>query len=203
MKIICVGRNYAKHAKELNNPVPDEAVLFLKPETALIPKNLPFFYPKFSKDVHFEAELVYRINRVGKNIQAKFAHKYYSEISLGIDFTARDVQANLKSKGLPWERAKAFDGSAPHGLFLPVNKIKDPSNIAFELKLNGEIRQKGQSKDMLFPIDQLIEESSSLFTLKIGDLIFSGTPEGVGPVNIGDHLEGYIEGEKVLDLKVR
>lgn len=203
MKIICVGRNYAKHAKELNNPIPKEAVLFLKPDTALIPKKQPFFYPKFSNDVHFEAELVYRINRVGKNIQAKFAHKYYSEISLGIDFTARDIQSDLKAKALPWERAKAFDGSAPHGRFIPISQLKNRDNIKFELKINGETKQLGESKDMLFSIDQLIEESSSLFTLKIGDLIYTGTPEGVGPVKIGDQLEGFIEGEKVLDLAIR
>lgn len=203
MKIICVGRNYVAHAAELKNEVPKEPVIFLKPDTAIIPKGQPFFYPDFSKDIHYEAELVIRINRLGKNIAEKFAHKYYDEISLGIDFTARDLQQNLKEKGLPWERAKAFDGSAPVGQFVDLNSLKDPKNIHFKLLINQEERQVGESKAMLFSIDRLITQISSFITLKIGDLIFTGTPKGVGPVKIGDHLVGLIEDEKVLELKVK
>ena len=203
MKIICVGRNYTAHAKELKNEVPKEPVIFLKPDTALIPKRQPFFYPSFSTDVHYEAELVIRINRVGKHIQEKFAHKYYSELSLGIDFTARDLQSTLKEKGLPWEKAKAFDGSAPVGKFLNKSVFSDLSQLDFSLNINDEIRQKGNTANMLFSIDKLIAYISQYFTLKIGDLIFTGTPEGVGPINKGDHLQGFIAENKVLDLKVR
>lgn len=203
MKIICVGRNYAAHAKELKNDVPKEPVIFLKPDTALIPKRQPFFYPAFSTDVHYEAELVVRINRVGKHIQEKFAHKYYSELSLGIDFTARDLQAKLKEKGLPWEKAKAFDGSAPVGKFVNKSVFNDLADLDFSLKINDETRQKGNTANMLFNIDKLIAYISQYFTLKIGDLIFTGTPEGVGPINKGDHLQGFIAENKVLDLKIK
>ncbi len=204
MKIICIGRNYADHAKELSNPVPKQPVIFLKPDTALLPKKHPFIYPDFTKELHFEAEVVIRISRLGKNIQAKFAKKYYSELTLGIDFTARDIQSDLKSKGLPWERAKAFDYSAPTGSFIPLgDQLNLQDGINFELKINGITRQKGNTKDMLFSVDSIIEECSKLFTLKIGDLIFTGTPKGVGQVLIGDHIEGFIEKQKVLDLKVR
>jgi 2-keto-4-pentenoate hydratase/2-oxohepta-3-ene-1,7-dioic acid hydratase in catechol pathway len=203
MKIICVGRNYAEHAKELNNPVPKEPVLFLKPDTALLPKKMPFFIPDFSKDVHYEAEIVVKINRVGKHIEKKFAKKYYSDVSLGIDFTARDIQSKLKEKGLPWERAKAFDGSAPVGTFIPISQLVNSKNIRFELFINNERKQLGFSKDMIFSIETLICEISKIFTLKIGDLIFTGTPSGVGQIKIGDQLEGYLEDKKVLNLKVR
>lgn len=203
MKIICVGRNYAAHAAELKNEVPSEPVIFLKPDTALLPKRQPFFYPDFSKDIHFETEVVVRINRLGKNIAPKFAHKYYSELSLGIDFTARDLQQKLKEKGLPWEKAKAFDGSAPTGKFVDKAKLTELNQLNFELKVNGESRQSGNTSQMLFPIDELIAYVSQFFTLKIGDLIFTGTPQGVGPIAIGDHLEAYLENEKVLDLKIR
>lgn len=203
MKIICVGRNYAAHAAELKNEVPTEPVIFLKPDTALLPKRQPFFYPDFSKDIHYETEVVIRIERLGKNIAPKFAHKYYSELSLGIDFTARDLQQKLKEKGLPWEKAKGFDGSAPTGKFVDKTKLPEMNNLNFELKINGESRQNGNTSQMIFPIDELIAYVSKYFTLKIGDLIFTGTPKGVGPIQIGDHLEAYLEEEKVLDLKIR
>lgn len=203
MKIICVGRNYAAHAKELNNLVPKEPVIFLKPDTALLPKSMPFFYPSFSTDVHYESELVVKINRVGKNISQKFAHKYYSEFSVGIDFTARDLQATYKEKGLPWERAKAFDGSAPVGQFINKKDLADSSNLNFSLRINGAQRQAGNTSDMLFSIDSIIQYVSQFFTLKIGDLIFTGTPEGVGPIKIGDTLEAFLESKKVLDLKIK
>jgi len=203
MKIICVGRNYSAHANELNNPVPKEPVIFLKPDTALIPKRLPFFYPSFSKDVHYETEVVVKINRVGKHISKEFAHKYYDQLTVGIDFTARDLQKKLKEKGLPWEKAKAFDGSAPIGSFINTKEYKNINDIGFSLKINGKERQLGNTSNMLFPIDSLIAYVSQFFTLKIGDLIFTGTPEGVGPIKIGDHLEAFIENNKLLDLKIK
>jgi len=203
MKIICVGRNYAAHAAELKNEVPDKPVIFLKPDTALIPKRQAFYHPDFSSDIHYEAELVLKINRLGKHIKEKFAHKYFAEISLGIDFTARDLQQKLKQKGLPWERAKSFDGSAPVGKFISLEKLKNSENIQFKLLINKEERQFGESKQMIFSFQQLVANISSFITLKIGDLIFTGTPKGVGKVSIGDHLEGFIEDQKVLDLKVR
>ena len=194
MKIICIGRNYPAHAKELNNPVPKEPVVFLKPDTALLPKSMPFFYPSFSKDIHYEAELVVKIDRVGKNISQKFAHKYYSELSVGIDFTARDLQQECKEKGLPWERAKAFDGSAPVGRFIGKDKFQTLSDLNFSLKINGELKQQGNTGNMLFSIDAIIAYVSQFFTLKIGDLIFTGTPEGVGPIAINDSFEAFLEG---------
>lgn len=204
MKIVCIGRNYLDHAKELNNPVPEQAVIFLKPDTALIPGKQPFFIPDFSQDIHYELEVVIKINRLGKNIQEKFAHKYYSQITLGIDFTARDLQKKLKEKGLPWERAKAFDHSAPIGQFLDINEnLNFEKGFNFTLKINGEERQKGHTNDMIFKPHQLIKEISELFTLKIGDLIFTGTPKGVGRICKGDYLEGFIEAQKVFELKVR
>ena len=188
---------------ELNNPVPKEPVVFLKPDTALLPKSMPFFYPSFSKDIHYEAELVVKIDRVGKNISQKFAHKYYSELSVGIDFTARDLQQECKEKGLPWERAKAFDGSAPVGRFIGKDKFQTLSDLNFSLKINGELKQQGNTGNMLFSIDAIIAYVSQFFTLKIGDLIFTGTPEGVGPIAINDSFEAFLEGEKVLDLKIK
>jgi len=203
MKIIAIGRNYIEHAKELNNPVPAEPVIFLMPETALIRNNKPFFYPDFSTDVHYEVELVIKIDKLGKNIAEKFAHRYYNEIGIGIDFTARDLQAILKNKGLPWEKAKAFDGAAPLGNFIPKQELPNISNISFSLEKNGEIVQQGNSKDMIFSFDSIIAHVSKYFTLKIGDLIYTGTPAGVGPVNIGDNLVAKIEGKELLKVQVR
>jgi len=204
MKIICIGRNYAKHAKELNNPLPTEPVFFFKPDTALLPKKMPFFIPEFSNEINYETEIVVRIDRLGKNIEERFAHKYYNEISLGIDFTARDIQNECKEKGLPWEKAKAFDGSAPVGnQFIPISEFKNINDIDFYLTINGEQRQIGNSVDMIFSIDQIIAYISQFVTLKIGDLIFTGTPEGVGKVSINDHLEGFLANQKVLDLKIK
>lgn len=203
MKIICIGRNYAEHAKELNNPVPQEPVIFLKPDTALLPKKMPFFYPDFSKDIHYEAELVVKIDKVGKNIAEKFAHTYYSQITMGIDFTARDLQSVYKKEGLPWERAKAFDGSAPVGRFIDKSRFTDINKLSFSLEINGEQRQSGNTSNMLFSVDMIIAYVSQFFTLKIGDLIFTGTPAGVGPIAIGDQMTASIEGQKVLGLKIK
>ena len=203
MKIICIGRNYIDHAKELNNPVPKKPVFFMKPDTALVKSNKPFFYPDFSDDVHYECEIVVHINRVGKNIATKFAHRYYDEIGIGIDFTARDLQAECKKKGLPWEIAKAFDNSAPISPFISKSKFADINNINFELTKNGETVQQGNTGDMLFKIDELISYLSQFMTLKMGDLLFTGTPAGVGPVKIGDRLTASIEREELLDFKVK
>lgn len=203
MKIICVGRNYAAHAAELKNEVPTEPVLFLKPETAILLKKQPFFIPDFSNDVHFETELVIRINRLGKHIEPQFAHKYFNQVTVGIDFTARDLQAKLKAKGLPWEKAKAFDGSAAVGKFVDVKDLEDEENIAFSLQKNNEIVQQGNTKNMLFSISNLIAEISKYFTLKIGDLIFTGTPVGVGQVKKDDHLIAFLEKNEVLKLTVK
>jgi acylpyruvate hydrolase len=203
VKIIAIGRNYAEHAKELNNPVPIEPVIFLMPETALIRSNKPFFYPDFSNDIHYEVELVVKINKLGKNISEKFAHRYYNEIGIGIDFTARDIQAKLKEKGLPWEKAKAFDGAAPLGKFISKTELPEVNNISFSLEKNGELVQKGNSKDMIHSIDAIIAHVSQYFTLKIGDLIFTGTPAGVGPVKIGDALYAKIEGKELLKVQVK
>ena len=204
MKIICIGRNYAKHAKELGNSVPTEPVYFMKPDSALLPKKTPFFYPNFTKDLHYEVELVIKICKLGKNISKKFASTYYNEIGLGIDFTARDIQLECKAKGLPWEKAKAFDYSAPLSReFIQKSEFKNLDDIAFSLEKNGEIVQKGNSQDMLFDFDHLICYLSQFMTLKIGDLIFTGTPAGVGPVKIGDQLIGYVEDKKMLDLNIK
>ncbi len=203
MKIICVGRNYIDHAKELNNPIPKTPVLFLKPETAIIPKKNPFFLPDFSDDVHFEAELVIKINKLGKNIQKKFAHKYYSQITVGLDFTARDIQQKQKEKGLPWEISKAFDGSAGIGKFMNISELKNPGNPSFHLLLNDKKLQATSAEEMIFSIDTLIAEISKYFTLKIGDLIFTGTPAGVGKLNKDDQLKLYLEENEVLRLNVK
>ena len=203
MKIICIGRNYSDHAKELNNPIPAEPVIFLKPDTALIHKNEPFFLPDHSNEIHHEVELVIKIMRIGKNITENFAHKYYDEIGIGIDFTARDVQQEHKEKGLPWEKAKAFDGSAPLGKFRNKNSLDDINNLEFRLEKNGEVAQSGNSKDMLFSFDQIIANVSKYFTLKIGDLIYTGTPAGVGKVLKDDLLECYIQDQKLLSFRVK
>jgi 2-keto-4-pentenoate hydratase/2-oxohepta-3-ene-1,7-dioic acid hydratase in catechol pathway len=203
MKIICVGRNYVDHAKELKNEVPKEPVLFLKPETAIIHKNMPFFIPDFSNEVHHELELVVRINKLGKHINEKFAHKYYNEVTVGIDFTARDVQAECKAKGLPWEKAKAFDGSALVGKLIAKEKLKDVNSIVIEMHKNGEVVQKGNTKDMVFTIDKLIAYISQYFTLKIGDLIFTGTPAGVAKVIKEDTLKLFLEDEQLAQVSVK
>jgi acylpyruvate hydrolase len=203
MKIICIGRNYAEHAKEMNAPVPTEPVLFMKPETALLQKNLPFYYPEFSKDIHHEVELVLKISKMGRHIEPQFASRYYDEIGIGIDFTARDIQAKCKEKGLPWEKAKAFDHSAPIGKFLPKTRFPLMDDIRFHLDVNGKKVQQGTTEDLLFSFDNLISYVSKFFTLKKGDLIYTGTPEGVGPVKIGDRLEAYIGDEKLLDFEIK
>lgn len=203
MKIICIGRNYAEHARELNNPVNDEPVIFLKPETALLQKRMPFFIPDFSNDIHYEAEIVVKISKLGKNINEKFAHRYFDEVTIGIDFTARDLQSKLKSKGLPWETAKAFDGSAAVGTFVPKSRFEDLNNLNFSLKLNDQQAQTGNTAEMIYPINNIIAHASRFFTLKKGDLIFTGTPKGVGKIEKGDELEGFIEGESLLRVKVR
>lgn len=201
MKIICIGRNYAEHAKELKNEIPTEPVFFMKPDTALL-KEEDFYLPDFTKDLHHEIELVIKISKAGKHIQEQFAHKYYEEIGLGIDFTARDLQTKAKEKGLPWEKAKAFDNSAPIGKFITKDKLQ-LNNIAFELKINGQTKQKGNSKDLIFSFDKIIAYVSQFITLKVGDLIYTGTPEGVGQVQIGDKLEGFLQGESFLKLNVK
>lgn len=203
MKIICVGRNYAEHIKELNNEQPDDPVIFMKPETAVPVKNEPFFYPDFSSDVHHEVEILVKINRVGKNIEERFAHKYYDEIGVGVDFTARDVQSKLKAKGLPWELAKGFNGSAPISGFVPKTDFADLHNINFRLAVNGETRQQGNTSLMLFRIDYLISFVSKYFLLQQGDILFTGTPKGVGPVQVGDRLTAYIEDKLMLTFDVK
>ncbi|MBR8535357.1 fumarylacetoacetate hydrolase family protein [Carboxylicivirga sediminis] len=203
MKILCIGRNYVKHIEELNNQVPSEPVIFAKPDSALLLKNKPFFIPDFASDFHHEVELVVKINRIGKNIAPQFAHRYYDEVALGIDFTARDLQAELKSKGLPWEKAKAFDGSAVLSSFISKERFDDIQNINFHLEKNNEKVQQGNTGHMIFPIDQIISHVSQFFTLKIGDLIYTGTPAGVGPVAINDRLKGYIEDELMFDFLVK
>ncbi len=203
MKIICIGRNYREHAKELNNPIPEKPVFFMKPDTALLQKNNPFFYPDFSKDVQYETEIVLKINRNGKHIEEQFAHKYFNEIGIGIDFTARDLQAEQKKKGLPWEIAKAFDGAAPVGTFVSKNQFPDINNLHFSLKINGELRQEGSTADMMFGFNRIIAYVSQFISLKPGDLIFTGTPSGVGPTKINDHFEVFIEDERLLEFNVK
>ncbi len=203
MKIICIGRNYAEHAKEMKAAVPTEPVFFMKPDTALIKGNEPFYYPDFSKEIHHEVELVIKMSRAGKHIEPEFAHKYYEEIGIGIDFTARDIQAKCKEKGLPWEKAKSFDGSAPIGNFVNKRTFTDLYNINFLLTINGKSVQKGNTKDLLFSFDKVISYISKFVTLKTGDLIFTGTPEGVGEVKKGDVLEAFIEKESLLKFEIK
>lgn len=202
MKIFCVGRNYSEHAKELGNAVPEQPVIFSKPDTALLKEGEAFYHPDFSSDIHHEVELVIRMSKMGKKIQEKFAHNYFTEIGLGIDFTARDVQAKLKEKGLPWELAKAFDGSAPLGNFMPVAGV-DLKSISFSLTNNGQIVQQGHTAQMIFSFEQIISFVSQYFTLKVGDLIYTGTPAGVGKVTIGDKLEGFIGTQRMLTCEVK
>lgn len=203
MKIIAIGRNYAEHAKELNNPVPSVPVIFMKPDTAILKDNKPFYHPEFSSDIHHEIELVLKISKEGKHIAEKFAGNYFEEIGLGIDFTARDIQQKHKEKGLPWELAKAFDNSAPISKFIPKSNFKDLNSLNIRLDLNGKTVQSGNTKDLLFSYEYIIAFVSKYITLKKGDLIFTGTPQGVGKVNIGDHLAGYLEDEKLLDFDIR
>ena len=203
MKIICIGRNYAEHAKEMKVVVPSEPIFFLKPDTAIIKDNHPFYYPDFSKEIHYEVELVLKINKPGKNIQTEFAHKYYDEIGIGIDFTARDLQVQCKDKGLPWEKAKAFDGSAPIGQFINKKQLEDMNAINFHLTINANTVQVGNTKDLLFSFDEIISHVSKFLTLKTGDLIYTGTPKGVGPIAIGDKLEAYIENKKLLSFEIK
>jgi 2-keto-4-pentenoate hydratase/2-oxohepta-3-ene-1,7-dioic acid hydratase in catechol pathway len=203
MKIICVGRNYAEHARELNNPLPAEPVIFMKPDSALLLNNKPFFLPEFSKEIHHEVEVVVRINRIGKHIDEQFARRYYSEVTAGIDFTARDLQNIFRKEGKPWELAKGFDGSAAVGELINLQTIVSPLAIPFRLDLNGSTVQKGNTADMLFSIDKIIAFVSRFITFKIGDLVYTGTPAGVGPVKINDHLEGYIEDRKVFDFMIK
>jgi 2-keto-4-pentenoate hydratase/2-oxohepta-3-ene-1,7-dioic acid hydratase in catechol pathway len=203
MKIICIGRNYTKHIEELNNERPDEPVVFMKPDSAILLKQHPFVIPEFSEDIHHELEVIVKINKVGKYIEPKFAHKYYDEISVGIDFTARDLQQKLKDKGLPWEKAKAFDGSAVIGDFVSKSDFKSLDNLNFEMTNNGVTVQKGNTSFMLWKIDELIAYVSQFFTLKIGDIIFTGTPEGVAAVRPDDVLEGFLEGNKLFRIQVK
>lgn len=203
MKIICIGRNYVDHIQELNNEQPDAPVIFMKPETAVNKPGMPFYYPDFSTDIHHEVEVVVKVCEKGKHIQEKFAPRYYNEVGLGIDFTARDLQSKLKAKGLPWELAKAFDGSAPISHFLPKTNFADLQNLNFKLEVNGETRQEGNTSLMIYHINYIISYVSKFILLKKGDLIFTGTPKGVGPVKIGDNLKAYLEGEKLLDFDIK
>ena len=201
MKIICIGKNYVNHAKEMGSDVPKKPLFFLKPDSAILPKKHPFFYPDFSQNIHYELELVIRIKKLGKHIEKKFAPSYYSEVGLGIDFTARDLQESCKKNGHPWEIAKAFDHSAV--VSQQFFSIKELGELSFELKKNGESVQKGFDKDMVFNFDEIINHVSKYITLKIGDLIFTGTPEGVGPIKIGDHLEGFLNDKKIISLNIK
>jgi 2-keto-4-pentenoate hydratase/2-oxohepta-3-ene-1,7-dioic acid hydratase in catechol pathway len=203
MKIIAIGRNYAEHAKELNNPVPGVPVIFMKPDTALLRENKAFYHPDFSEDIHHEIEVVIKISKEGKNISEKFAANYFEEVALGVDFTARDIQSRHKEKGLPWELAKSFDNSAPVSVFVPKSNFEDLKDLNFRLDVNGQTRQQGNTSFMLFSFGYIIAFVSKYITLKKGDLIFTGTPAGVGKVNIGDRLEGFLEDEKMLDFYVK
>lgn len=203
MKIICVGRNYSEHAKELNNDVPTEPVLFMKPKSALLLPDKPMYYPEFTDDLHYECEVVLRVCKNGRYIQEKFAGKYYNELSVGIDFTARDLQRKQQQKSLPWEIAKAFDSSAAVGNFIPVTDNMKMDELSFKLDINGHTVQNGNTKDMIFNFDKIIAYASQFFTLNIGDLIFTGTPAGVGAVNVNDRLEGYLQGQKLLDVEIK
>lgn len=203
MKILAIGQNYSEHNKELNSSNPTEPVVFMKPDSALLKNNKPFFIPDFTNELHYETELIIKFNRLGKNIDSKFSHRYYTEIGLGVDFTARDLQRKLKSEGKPWEICKAFDNSAVIGNFISMDEIEDIQKIDFRLDINGQTVQKGNSKDMIFPINELIAYVSRFFTVKIGDILFTGTPAGVGKVAIGDRLEGYIFDKKMFDFNIK
>jgi 2-keto-4-pentenoate hydratase/2-oxohepta-3-ene-1,7-dioic acid hydratase in catechol pathway len=203
MKILAIGRNYGDHIKELDNERPDEPVIFTKPDTAILKNDEPFYYPSYSNDIHYEVELIVRICKEGKFVKEEYAHKYYDKIGLGIDFTARDLQTKAKEKGLPWDLAKGFNGSAPISRWLDKNEFENLQNINFSLEVNGNIKQEGNSSLMLFPIDYIVSYLSTFFTLKTGDIIFTGTPKGVGPVVVGDKLQGFIENQKLLDFEIK
>ncbi|MAJ82764.1 MAG: 2-hydroxyhepta-2,4-diene-1,7-dioate isomerase [Flavobacteriaceae bacterium] len=203
MKIICVGQNYLNHIKELNSKINKSPILFLKPDSSIIQKNQPFFIPEFSKEIHYEVEIILKFDKLGKHIDRKFSNKYYNQISLGIDFTARDLQEKLKKSGHPWEKAKSFDNSAVIGDWIDINNIQDINNINFCLRLNNEVVQSSNSSNMIWKIDDLVTEVSNYFTLKIGDILFTGTPEGVGKVSIGDVLDGFLEEKKVFSIKIK
>lgn len=203
MKIFCVGRNYSDHAKELNNDIPDEPVIFMKPKSALLQPHTPFYYPEFTNELHYECELVLRIAKNGKYIQEKFANKYYDAVTAGIDFTARDIQNELKEKGLPWEKAKAWDNSAVIGKWVPLANIKDRNNLNFSLQKNKEEVQKGNSQDMIFDFDYIVSYISNFFSINIGDLIFTGTPAGVGEIVVGDEIEAFMDEQSMLTLEVK
>lgn len=203
MKIICVGRNYVAHAQEMNNEVPKEPIIFMKPKSAIIVPEKPLYYPEFTDELEYECELVVKVHKNGRFISERQAHKFYNEVTVGIDFTARDLQNILKSKGLPWEIAKGFDGSAAIGKFIPITPDMNMKNLNFELKINNNTVQKGNSSEMIFSIDKIIAYVSNFFSLNIGDLIFTGTPSGVGQVNVYDHLKGYLRGEQLLDVQVQ
>lgn len=203
MKIFCIGRNYADHAKEMGNAIPDEPIIFMKPKSALIQGHTPFYYPEFTNDLHYEAELVVRVSKNGKYIQEKHASNYYNAVSVGIDFTARDIQQELKEKGLPWEKAKAFDNSAAVGKFIDITPAIDKKNINFSLLKNKEMVQKGNSGSMIFSIDKIVSNISNYFSINIGDLIFTGTPPGVGECLVGDLLEGFFEKEPILSIEIK
>jgi len=203
MKIICVGLNYMDHIKEMKNKIPEVPVFFLKPDTSIVRNNNPFFYPEFTNDLQYELEVVIKVNRLGRNISEKFAHRYYNEIGLGIDFTARDLQRLCKETGMPWEVAKAFDGSAPISDFVPKENFSNLKNLSFRLEKNDEVVQKGNTNDMIFHFDSIISYVSRFITLRTGDLIFTGTPSGVGPVKIGDRLKAYLGDELMLDFFIK
>ncbi len=203
MKIFCIGRNYVEHAKELNNPVPAEPLIFMKPPTALVVSNKPFYYPDFTKDLHYEGEIVLRVCKNGRSVQPEFAHRYYDAVAFGIDFTARDLQDQLKKKGHPWEIAKGFDRSAPLSSFIRLEDLENAQDIHFQMKKNGEVVQDGHTRDLIFQFDTLICHISKYFTLFKGDYIFTGTPAGVGPVQIGDVLEGFIEGKEMIQCAIK
>ncbi|MDB5205120.1 MAG: fumarylacetoacetate hydrolase family protein [Flavisolibacter sp.] len=203
MKIFCVGRNYVDHAKELNNDIPDEPVIFMKPKSALLQPHTPFYYPEFTNELHYECELVLRVAKNGKYIQEKFANKYYDAVTAGIDFTARDLQTELKQKGLPWEKAKAWDNSAVVGKWVPFTGLKDRHRIEFSLQKNKELVQKGNSEEMLFDFDYIVSYISNFFSINIGDLIFTGTPAGVGEIVVGDEIEGFMEEQSMFKLEVK
>ena len=203
MKIICIGRNYAEHIAELSNERPEEPVVFIKPDSSVLPKEQDFFIPEFSNDIHYEVELLVKIKKVGKHIHHRFAHKYYDEIGLGIDFTARDLQGRLKEKGLPWEKAKGFDGAAVIGKWVPKSRFADMNDLHFRLFKNGEVVQEGHTAKMLWKVDELLAYVSTFFTLKKGDVIFTGTPSGVGRIVPNDYLSGTLEGEEMFSLKIQ
>jgi len=203
MKIICIGLNYRRHALEMGRPFPEEPVVFMKPDSSILKNNKPFFLPDFSSEIHYEVEVVVKISKLGKGISPKFAPRYYDEITLGIDITARDLQTKLSKARLPWELSKCFDGAAPLGKFLPVSSVKDIGNLGFRLELNDKIVQQGNTSDMIFGVNEIVSYVSKFFTLKTGDLIFTGTPSGVGPLKKNDHLVAYLEDTQLLDFMIR